>query len=310
MDKKLIIQTNPYFTKSRWENCFRENYPEFVENFEMQFVSTIKELTILLPKVKLCFSFKLPDIDLIKHLKLLYLGISDIDYIESYNIPENINIHTSKGLASNLIAEHTLLLALSLIKNFHLIVLNQRKKKWDQAPLIENGIRSIKDYKVGVLGLGNNGRAIADIFRNLGCWVAGYSNNLDENQNLDEWYSTDKLKEILKVCDIIIVALPLRKETYHLIRIKEFEAMGKNSFLINIARGEIINESDLILALKQQIITAAAIDVFSIEPLPRKSALWKMNNFIITPHIAGNINNLVNSIQEDFIFKLKKITNE
>lgn len=306
MKEKLLIQTNQHFTKNSWEKSFKEYSSEIGAKFDIEFVSDQSKLAYLIPMSKYCFLFQLPEINLINNLQLLYLGISDIDFFDSYIFPDNANIYSSKGLASNLIAEHALLLALSLIRKLPVAVLNQSKKKWDQRSYIDHGVRSIKDYKIGVLGLGNNGRAVVEIFKDLGCWVAGYSNNAEEDSNLDSWYSKEKLEDMLTVCDIIVISVPLRNETFHLIDSMQFESMGKNTFLINIARGEIINENALYLALKNNLIKGAAIDVFEKEPLSKKSKLWKLPNVIITPHIAGNINFLIDQIQLDFISKVKE----
>ena len=306
MKERFLIQTNQYFTKSSWEKCFKEYCNEFNVNIEIQFVSTNEELIKLLSSSTHVFSFQLPDIDLIRHLDLIYLGISDIDYLDNYILPPNFNLYTSKGLASSLIAEHTLLVTLSLIRKFTIAVINQPRKKWDQKSYFEQGVKSIKDFKIGVLGLGNNGRAIVEIFKKMGCWVAGYSNDEKDSEDLDLWYSPDNLNGFLTKCDIIIVSVPLRTETYHLLSKKQFELMGNNAFLINIARGEIIDENELFLALKERVINGAAIDVFEKEPLSRKSKLWKLPNIIITPHIAGNIHFLIKQIELDFISKIRK----
>jgi phosphoglycerate dehydrogenase-like enzyme len=82
--------------------------------------------------------------------------------------------------------------------------------------------------------------------------------------------------------------------------------LGSDSCLINISRGNIIVEKDLIHALKSKIIRGAVIDVFSREPLPGSSPLYKLDNVILTPHISGNINLFVDEIQEDFINKMSK----
>jgi phosphoglycerate dehydrogenase-like enzyme len=306
MKKKVLIETNPHFTKSSWENFLREHYPEFSTKYNIQFVSNRQELELFIQSANYCFTFQIPDIKLITNIHLLYLGISDIDYLDSYTIPENINIFTSKGLASNLIAEHTLLLALSLIRKLNVAVYNQTRKKWDQIPYIEDGMKSIKDYRIGVLGLGNNGRAIVELFKGLGCWVAGYSNDSDEGENLDIWYPIDKLNDFIVDCDIIIISVPLRKQTYHLIDQEQFNLMKNSTYLINVARGEIINEAALYFSLKNNLIKGAAIDVFNKEPLYKKSKLWKLSNIIITPHIAGNIHFFIEHIQKDFILHIDK----
>ena len=99
--------------------------------------------------------------------------------------------------------------------------------------------------------------------------------------------------------------MPLNDETHNLIDKKAFICMKNSAILINISRGNIINEGDLIYALKNNLIHFAALDVLKTEPLSRWSRLWKLKNLLITPHIAGNINLISGKIQKDFLKKLK-----
>lgn len=305
-NKRILIQTNQYFTKEKWTDFFKNNHFNTSNNIKIKYTDTNKEFSTLLPTAKYAFSFKLPDIDSVKHLKMLYLGISDIDYADKLELPKNVNIYSSKGLASKLIAEHTLLNALALIRKLPVAAINQHKRKWKQETFFYEKPKLIQNLKIGILGLGNNGKAIAKIFKSLGCWVAGYSNSNKINLNLDAFYSKNQLDKILKISDIIIIALPLREDTYQLLGKKEFQIMGKDSFLINAARGGIINEKELLYALQKDKIKGVALDVFEKEPLHRKSKLWKLPNLIITPHIAGNIHLIIDEIQNDFLNLLKK----
>ncbi len=306
MKRKILIQTNQYFSKESWNDCLKKNFPTFWSEVELFFIKNTQQLKEYMSEIKYCFLFKLPEIELIKYLDLLYLGISDIDYFDIYEIPNNVKIYSSKGMATNIIAEYTFLLALSLIRKFPVSIAHQLKKQWNQSPFFKEKISSIQDYKIGVLGLGNNGKAIANVFKNNGCWVAGYSKKKPENKDLNAWYSQPRLDEILKTCDIIIVALPLRSETRHIISYKQLDLLGKDSYLINIGRGEVLDEEAVFKALRTNTIKGAALDVFIKEPLNKKSKLWTLPNIIITPHIAGNIHLFVEDIQKDFFSKIQQ----
>ena len=309
MQKKIVIQISNYFTKDSWERSLSKHLPNYKKDYNINYASTNNEIKELSVESVACFSFDFTeDLDYSNsRLRFLYLGISDVDYSDMYNYPDNVILYSSKGIARKLIAEYSLMVSLVLTRNFQFSVINKMRKKWDQEPFLNYRIDSIQNYKIGVLGLGNNGRAIVEIFKRVGCWVAGYSNNEKENENLDSWFSEDRLTEILKICDIFILALPLRTETKYLIGIEQFQIMGSDSYIINVSRGDVIIEDDLIIALKKQMIKGAAIDVCSIEPLSKRSKLWKIPNLLISPHIAGNINFLVDNIQKDFIDKMEKL---
>jgi phosphoglycerate dehydrogenase-like enzyme len=300
--KKILIQTNTYFTKDSWLCIFDENLDkEHYKHYKVEFAESKTEMLHKLPKANVCFSFSLPEFEKVKHLELLYLGISGINYLDKFNIPKEFNLKTSKGISSNIIAEHTLLMALSLIRKFPNAILNQKKRKWDQSIYIKAMVRSIRDYNIGIIGMGNNGKAIAEIFGNIGCNVLGYSNNKVECEYVNNWYLKRDLNKFLKDSEIIIIALPLRSDTFHFINKEKLLSMGEETMIINIARGEIINENELINALKNSDIKAAALDVFEKEPLSRWSQLWKLPNLIITPHIAGNIHFIKSEIQVNFL---------
>jgi len=92
---------------------------------------------------------------------------------------------------------------------------------------------------------------------------------------------------MIKECDFVIVTTPLTPETRDLIGAEEFEAFKPGAFLIDVSRGGVVNHQALLTALKEKKIAGAALDVFTEEPLPEDSPLWKMPNVIVTPHIAG-----------------------
>ena len=104
---------------------------------------------------------------------------------------------------------------------------------------------------------------------------------------VDKLYTPDQLDELLAISDFVVIALPLVEETKNLFTIKEFAAMKPSAYFINIARGAVVQQDDLVTALKQGLIKGAGLDVFDHEPLSETSPLWDMPNVIITPHLAA-----------------------
>jgi phosphoglycerate dehydrogenase-like enzyme len=119
----------------------------------------------------------------------------------------------------------------------------------------------------------------------------------------------DALLTLIENSDVLAICLPGGSETRGLIGQRELSALGPSGLLINTGRGEIVRERDLVAALREGIIGGAALDVTSEEPLPASSPLWRCPNIIITPHIAGNVNNHVSEIQLDFIRRLREHEN-
>lgn len=103
----------------------------------------------------------------------------------------------------------------------------------------------------------------------------------------DRVYPSEATRSMLKECDYVVITLPLTSQTHHLINRDMLKEMKPNAYLINIGRGSIIHEADLIHALKKGWIAGAGLDVFEEEPLPADSPLWQMENVILTPHISG-----------------------
>jgi len=305
--KKILIQESHYFNRSSWQNKFDNYLPNWTSIFELEFVKSNKDFNNSLLSANICFCFDLDSTINIDKLDLdiFYLGISDFDYKEKYILPEKIKFFSSKGVSSRMIAEYTLMSSLMLVRRIKTAFDHQRTRKWNQADMILNDKPILSNYKIGVLGLGANGQEIVNIFYNLGCEVFGLSRSKPDNLHLAKWYGSNEMNQILNDCDIIIVSLPLNSQTENLISKNELEIIGEKSFLINIGRGEIINEEDLIYALNNNIIAGAVSDVFCSEPIGRWSKLWKAQNFIVTPHISGNINSFKNEIQLDFIMKIK-----
>ena len=145
----------------------------------------------------------------------------------------------------------------------------------------------LKGENLGIIGMGSIGQDVAKRALPFGLNIKYHnrnklSNNIETSLNA-EWMS---LEDLLKSCRFIIILCPLTNETKHLITIKEFENMKRDSFLINIARGPIVKESDLIIALENKLISGCALDVYEFEP-NYDIKLAKMNNVVLAPH-AGS----------------------
>lgn len=305
--KKILLQTNQYFTLDNWHKRMDEIKMSKVE-CHFEFLQTKAEFNSNINHADAGFCFSLPDDEILSRLtnKYIYSAVSSKDYFDNKYSDQNLVFSSSKGLASELIAEYCLTTALFLIKNIHYLLVDKSKKRWNQSFYIDNH-RPLKSYKVGVLGLGSNGLKIVEIFNRLGCIVYGCSRSPKEYAFLKKWYPVEKLHDFLNLSDILIMAVPLTEMTKGIIGKKELEILIKNkAFFINVARGPVVDEKELVRVLKAGELKGSALDVFETEPLPRRSKLWKIPNTLITPHIAGNANLLAKEIQGDF---LKKIDN-
>lgn len=208
--------------------------------------------------------------------------------VEKVLTPKIINskiiVSNSSGIHAVPIAEHVLGTMLIFTRRFYDSFKMQQKKIWKK----DTRVSEIRDKTVAVIGLGNIGKEIARLSYCFGANVVAVKQNTKEKVDyVSKIYSDKNLDQALAKADFVVVSLPLTPSTKHLFNLGRFKKMKKSGAIINIGRGPIINEKDLIIALEEKIIAGAGLDVTEVEPLPKESKLWGMENVIITPHHSG-----------------------
>jgi phosphoglycerate dehydrogenase-like enzyme len=121
------------------------------------------------------------------------------------------------------------------------------------------------------------------------------------DEDVDRVYSNDQLHEMLPECDYVVVAAPLTPYTRHLISTAEFAAMKPEAIVMNVGRGPVIDEAAIVEALRSKTIRGAALDVFEVEPLPKESPLWDMENVLISAHTADHTKDWLNDAADFFV---------
>ncbi|MEP9378739.1 glyoxylate/hydroxypyruvate reductase A [Aquabacter sp. CN5-332] len=158
----------------------------------------------------------------------------------------------------------------------------QREGRWHYVPP-----RTADEISVGILGLGQLGATAARELLRQGFKVKGWSRSPKDIEGVECAAGLDALPTFLGGCEILVVMLPLTGETRHLLDAARLACLPKGAKLINVARGPIVDEPALVAALQAGHIAEATLDVFEKEPLPAESPLWKMDNVLITPHLAS-----------------------
>ncbi|MGE4284797.1 MAG: hydroxyacid dehydrogenase [Clostridia bacterium] len=212
------------------------------------------------------------------------IGVDNIDVARA----EELGIWVANAPTSNAnsVAEHTLTLMLALARNLAYIDKEFRNGDFE----IRNRLKGMDlDGKtLGLIGLGRIGTMVAKkAALGLGMKVIGYDPYLTKDKVAPEIEFVDNMEAVFKGADFISLHIPATKETRGSIGKKYFEMMKPTAFLVNCARGEVVNEPELIEALKQKTIAGAGLDVFSQEPPEKDNPLLKMNNVIATPHNAA-----------------------
>ncbi|AMA60018.1 D-2-hydroxyacid dehydrogenase [Bradyrhizobium sp. CCGE-LA001] len=193
-------------------------------------------------------------------------------------------VTNARGMHGELIADFVMAGMTMMHWDFPRLMREQSRKEWhprEVSPLAERTL--------GVVGLGSIGSAIVRRGKSAGMTVLGSKRDVGAPiVDVDRLFPPDRLAELLELSDFVVLAVPNIPETRKLIGCKQLRLMRRTAFLINIARGSVVAESELIDALRAGTIAGALLDVFEREPLPADSALWAMPNVILTPHIAGN----------------------
>jgi phosphoglycerate dehydrogenase-like enzyme len=214
------------------------------------------------------------------------------------------------------ISEHIVMQCLMLVKGAHGYFRRQAQAKWERLPMSERGERTeLNGMAVGIIGLGDIGLASAERLAALGCRILASRRSVTARQDSDgpvhELLPAADLPYLLQSSDIVVLSMPLTRETHHLINAKTLNLMKRSAYLINIARGGVIDEEALIEALRERRIAGASLDVFEQEPLPEESPLWGLPNVIITPHISTTSENFQRRQGELFRENLRRyIANE
>ena len=198
----------------------------------------------------------------------------------------NVSISNTPGYCAEEVSTTAVTLLLSYVRKLSYWDNYIRKGKWNNDPTDLEGLETLHDEMIGIVGFGNIGRKIFEKLQ-------GHSANFlisDPYVRVTEngFTRNAKIEELLKKARYIILACPLNKETHHLLDKDSFGLMRKDSVIINISRGGLINENELIKNLMQKNIQGAALDVFEDEPLKHDSPLLKMENVILTPHIGAS----------------------
>jgi len=211
--------------------------------------------------------------------------------VEKVLVPEvaasSVTVTNSAGTMAAEVAEHALALILALTRRIDIAVCAQVDQRWarirEEHPPI-----SLATLTVGIVGYGHIGQEIARRIKPFGTRIIGLRRSAAPPDSwADRIVGTDGLRELISESDVSVIALPQTRATKHLFSIDEFRAMKRSSYLVNIARGAIVDETALESALRNGEIAGAASDVFSTEPLAQSSRLWKVPNLLITPHVGG-----------------------
>lgn len=237
-----------------------------------------------------------------KKLKIIAKNGVGYDNIDVNAASENgIFVTIAPGVNQNSVAEGAIALMLALSKNITLGNATIRKGLWKRTIG-----RDLYHKKLGLVGLGRIGQRVALLAKAFGMEIYAYDPFIDHDFCQVNGIEIMEMDQLLMTCDYVSLHLPLNDQTRNFIDAKKLSLMKSDSFLINTARGGLVDESALYQALKEKRISGAAIDVYSQEPPPADFKLFELDNVVLTPHNAGYSEEII--IQTGFLVVESLIT--
>ena len=212
----------------------------------------------------------------LKYIQTTSIGIDQIPVDKILN--RDIVIANNKGGYSIPIGEWIVMSILEIYKNSKKFHEQQINKKWK----MNFSITELSGKKIGFIGTGTLATEAAKRLQGFDVEVWGVNTTGHNREYFDKCFASDKMDEVFKNCDVVVVTIPATKDTLGIINKDKFEIMKDDSVFINVGRGNIINEKDLIKYMNK--FRGVALDVFENEPLDKNSELWEFDNIIITPH--------------------------
>jgi len=224
-----------------------------------------------------------------RRLKVISTASAGYDHIDvEAASARNIIVCHTPGVADNAVADMTIALLLACARS--VIEANQfiRERAWRYwSPYLFEGA-DVRGSTLGIVGLGRIGIEVAHRALGFGMRVLYYNTRRDEDAEQSMGLQYGSLDNLLREADFVTLHVPLTRETYGLIDERRLRLMKRNAYLINMARGAVVDHDALVRALREGWIAGAGLDVFNKEPLPADDPLLDLPNVVLSPHIGAN----------------------
>ena len=304
---------NPEFKQQIAKKAEKSNIRiEFI-NYNESLIPQVQDVDILInsfDKIDKSFIDSCPNLKLVQQSGIGVDGI-DIDYCSKKGIYV-ANVPMANAIS---VAEHTFLLMLYLVKNIKISLFNSQANTSSFVRRQQDRMGSeLLGKTLLIIGLGVTGIEVAKRAKAFGMKVIAVTKHPftkteggDKKYFVDNLYGVDKLTEVIQRADITSIHVPLNRETENMIGSDELKLMKPSAYLINAARAQVVNKDALLKSLKEGNIAGAAFDVFWKEPVDSKDELLKLDNFLLTPHIAGWTHEAIDSITDIIFINIERV---
>ncbi|MGF1505060.1 MAG: D-2-hydroxyacid dehydrogenase [Anaerolineae bacterium] len=239
-------------------------------------------------------------------LKWVQIHWAGVDHVLQHPLwtESNVLITNASGVHAINMGQYVMAMMLAFAHRIPVMIADTKAGTWRENRFAAYRPRELRGSTVGIVGYGAIGREVARLAKAFGMTVLAIKRDVrhladhdsyrvagtgdPEGELPDRYYPPEALHTFLKDCDFVVLLVPLTEATYHLIDQEALRAMPEHAVLINVARGDVVDEAALVEALREGWIAGAGLDVFSQEPLPEDSPLWGLENAILSPHVAGS----------------------
>jgi phosphoglycerate dehydrogenase-like enzyme len=224
-------------------------------------------------------------LDTAKNLKWLQMIASGVDrYMRNGILPQNTIITNARGSYGEAQSEFMFSMLIAIMKKLHIYRDNQLQSRWHN----EGDVMMLRGSTALVVGLGDIGSEFSKLLKAFGVYVIGVRRDASKPCTYaDEVHSFTKLDSLIPRADIIAMVIPATPETENLMNAERISMMKRGAVLVNSGRGVTVDNEALCDAIYSGHLAGAAIDVFDPEPIPKEHRIWKIENILITPHVAG-----------------------
>ncbi len=283
MTRVLILLTLPEPVRAQYHAGLQEKFPgvefDVVDHHSMA-VQRISDKDVLVTFGPMLHDNVIKAAKNLKWIQALGTGVDGI--VDRPSLGKDVIVTKMHGFHGPPVSEAALMAMLALARDLPRAVRSQAARKWDRFPAT-----TLKDKTVGILGVGVIAATLAPMCKAFGMRVIGISSAPRTVAGFDCIVPRAKLVEAAREVDFLVLLAPLSSETKGIVNAEVLAAMKPTSYLVNLARGGVVDEAALLDALKGRKISGAALDVFATEPLPAGSPFWDLPNVLITPHAGG-----------------------
>ena len=284
MPNVLILTEIQESMRARYKQMLLERFPQQLT------VNVVGHHTLVDPYIAdtdilLCFSPPMADhvvrdAKKLKWIQALGTGVDNI--VDLPSLDPEVLVTNLRGIHGPPMSEATIAYMLSLARDMPRTALAQPRHAWERWPV------GLLDGKTaGILGVGLIAEHLAPMLKAFNMTVVGISGSPRPAPGFDRMANRADLLEVVRELDYLVVLIPMSNETRHIVNAEVLAAMKPTAYLVNVARGGVVDEAALIAALQSGEIAGAALDVYAQEPLPADSLLWETKNLTVIPHLGG-----------------------